>query len=125
VGRRLQPRCLFIAEMGLLAELYSVADWVYVGGGFGKGVHNTMEPAIYGVPIAIGPKGQNGFSEIEELKKQKQLTVVRDSVMLDFWLQNINKHTSQDRKYWKENALILRGGTKKIDSLLSLVTRNV
>ena len=36
--------------------MYRYADLVYIGGGFGKGIHNTVEAAVYGVPIIFGPR---------------------------------------------------------------------
>lgn len=57
---------LIMDSMGLLMSAYAYADMVYVGGGFGKAVHNTMEPAAYGVPIFFGPKHKK-FIEIQGL----------------------------------------------------------
>lgn len=47
---------LIIDTIGLLSTIYRYADWAYIGGGFGVGIHNTVEPATYGLPIAFGPK---------------------------------------------------------------------
>lgn len=45
-----------IDTIGILTKIYSYADIAYVGGGFGNpGVHNLLEPAIFGIPIVIGP----------------------------------------------------------------------
>jgi hypothetical protein len=64
---------LIVDEMGFLAELYSIMDWAFVGGGFGASIHSTIEPAIYGLPIFGGPRGEKKFDEIGLLKKQNQL----------------------------------------------------
>jgi len=61
---------LIIDTIGLLTKIYSYADIVYVGGGFATGLHNTLEPAVFGVPVIIGPKF-NGFKEAEDLVAQK------------------------------------------------------
>ncbi|MGH7589472.1 MAG: 3-deoxy-D-manno-octulosonic acid transferase [Gemmatimonadota bacterium] len=45
-----------VDRVGILFRLYAMADLAYVGGGFGGAVHNTMEPAALGVPVAIGPR---------------------------------------------------------------------
>lgn len=47
---------LIIDCFGLLSSLYRYADIAYIGGGFGKGIHNTVEAAVYGVPLLFGPK---------------------------------------------------------------------
>ncbi|WP_127022945.1 3-deoxy-D-manno-octulosonic acid transferase [Flagellimonas beolgyonensis] len=57
---------LVVDTIGLLTKIYSYADMAYVGGGFATGLHNTMEPAVFGVPVVIGPK-YHGFKEAEDL----------------------------------------------------------
>ncbi len=47
---------LVLDTMGLLSRVYGSAEWAYVGGGFGAGIHNTLEAAVYGLPVAFGPK---------------------------------------------------------------------
>lgn len=46
---------IVVDNVGMLLQLYSIADAAYVGGGFGDGVHSVTEPACYGIPIACGP----------------------------------------------------------------------
>ncbi len=58
---------LVIDNIGLLSSLYAYADIAYIGGGFGKGIHNTLEAATFGMPIFIGPKNEK-FQEANELK---------------------------------------------------------
>ena len=57
---------LIIDTIGLLTKIYSYANIAYVGGGFATGLHNTMEPAVFGIPIIIGPQFE-GFKEAEDL----------------------------------------------------------
>jgi len=47
---------MIIDEIGILKHIYKYANIVYVGGGFSKGIHNCLEPAIFGKPILFGPK---------------------------------------------------------------------
>ncbi len=49
---------VLIDQIGLLANLYSVAAVAYVGGGFKQNVHNVLEPAVYGIPVLFGPVNQ-------------------------------------------------------------------
>jgi 3-deoxy-D-manno-octulosonic-acid transferase len=46
---------LIIDNIGLLSRLYKYATITYIGGGFGKGIHNTLEAAVYGKPVVFGP----------------------------------------------------------------------
>lgn len=48
-------QALVLDTVGLLASVYGYADWAYIGGGFGVGIHNTLEAATFGLPIAFGP----------------------------------------------------------------------
>jgi len=47
--------CLIIDNIGMLSRLYHYATVTYIGGGFNKGIHNTLEPAVYGKPVLFGP----------------------------------------------------------------------
>ncbi len=64
-----QPIVLIIDSIGLLSRLYRYAYITYIGGGFGKGIHNTLEAAVYGKPVLFGPNFQK-FREAKELIAQ-------------------------------------------------------
>jgi 3-deoxy-D-manno-octulosonic-acid transferase len=57
---------LIIDTVGKLNKIYKYADIAYVGGGFGKGIHNILEPAVWGKPVIIGPQYQK-FKEAKGL----------------------------------------------------------
>lgn len=58
--------CLIINCFGLLSSIYRYGEVAYVGGGFGAGIHNVPEAAVYGVPVLIGPNNQK-FREAQDL----------------------------------------------------------
>ena len=58
--------CLIIDSYGLLSSLYRYGQLAYVGGGFGAGIHNVPEAAVYGVPVLIGPNNRK-FREAQKL----------------------------------------------------------
>ena len=58
--------CLIIDCIGLLSSVYRYGDLAYIGGGFGKGIHNILEAAVYGIPVMFGPK-YHKFKEAKEL----------------------------------------------------------
>ncbi|MGW9685205.1 3-deoxy-D-manno-octulosonic acid transferase [Flagellimonas sp. 2504JD1-5] len=66
---------LVVDTIGLLTKIYSYADVSYVGGAFATGLHNTLEPATFGIPIIIGPNYE-GFKEAEDLVDKKGIQVV-------------------------------------------------
>ncbi|MCM1377538.1 MAG: hypothetical protein NC097_03910 [Clostridium sp.] len=59
-------RILIIDCFGLLSSAYAYADFAYVGGAFGDGLHNINEAAVYGIPVIFGPK-YSKFLEAKEL----------------------------------------------------------
>lgn len=50
--------CLIIDCYGLLSSIYRYGEISYVGGGFGVGIHNVLEAAVYGIPVLFGPNNQ-------------------------------------------------------------------
>lgn len=47
--------CLIIDAIGFLSSIYRYGQMAYIGGGFGVGIHNTLEAAVYGIPVLFGP----------------------------------------------------------------------
>ncbi len=76
-------RILIIDNIGMLSSIYKYGQIAYIGGGFGTGIHNTLEAAVYGVPVIFGPNhkkfqealgliaegGGFAYSKYEELKE--------------------------------------------------------
>lgn len=58
---------LIINCFGLLSSIYNYGEVAYVGGGFGVGIHNLLEAAVWDVPVFFGPNNQR-FQEAQELK---------------------------------------------------------
>jgi 3-deoxy-D-manno-octulosonic-acid transferase len=65
-----QADCLIIDCYGLLSSIYRYGEISYVGGGFGVGIHNVLEAAVYGIPVIFGPKNKK-FREARHLLEQK------------------------------------------------------
>lgn len=65
-----QADCLIIDCFGLLSSIYRYGEIAYIGGGFGVGIHNTLEAAVYGMPVFFGPNNQK-FMEAQGLKEAK------------------------------------------------------
>ena len=63
-------RCLIIDCYGLLSSIYRYGEISYVGGGFGVGIHNVLEAAVYGVPVIFGPNNKK-FREAQHLLANK------------------------------------------------------
>ena len=62
---------LIVDTIGILTKIYAYSEISYVGGGFTKtGVHNTLEPAVFGVPVIFGPNYENYFEAIDLLENE-------------------------------------------------------
>jgi len=72
------PKVIIVNEMGILTEFYKYSAWVYIGGGFEKGIHSTIEPAVAGIPVISGSKRENQFYEVSLLENEGQLLVLRE-----------------------------------------------
>ena len=62
----LHANVMVIDTMGLLSQAYRFGHTAYIGGGFGAGIHNTIEAAVYGIPVLFGPHYQH-FREAQGL----------------------------------------------------------
>jgi 3-deoxy-D-manno-octulosonic-acid transferase len=60
------PQTLIIDNIGMLSSLYQYGDIAYIGGGFGAGIHNTLEAAAFGLPVIFGPN-YDKFKEARDL----------------------------------------------------------
>ncbi|MBP6065506.1 glycosyltransferase N-terminal domain-containing protein [Bacteroides sp.] len=69
--------CLLIDCFGLLSSIYRYGEIAYIGGGFGVGIHNTLEAAVYGIPVIFGPK-YHKFMEATQLLEAKAAYSIKD-----------------------------------------------
>ena len=108
---------LIVDSIGLLSTIYSYADIAYVGGGMStRGLHNTMEPAVFKIPVIIGKNYQN-FKEVKDLVKAGGILSVKSindfNKKIDFLLSNKKKREELGEinyNYIKLNS----GATKKV-----------
>ncbi len=94
--------CLLVDQIGLLSSLYTYADIAYIGGGFGAGIHNTVEPAVYGLPILFGPNRVPKFREAVDLVDRGAAFIIHNegelSANLDCFLSNEEERLSSAQK---------------------------
>ena len=89
-----EQEILVIDQTGYLLELYSIASFAYVGGGFGVNVHNTLEPAVYNIPVLFGPRYHNS-PEAEGLVAAGGATVIHDQQELATALKRLTGDAAQ------------------------------
>lgn len=71
--------CLFIDSVGLLSALYRYADFAFIGGAYGDGLHNILEPAAFGMPLFFGNRYFDKFQEALDLCQQKAAHAVANA----------------------------------------------
>jgi 3-deoxy-D-manno-octulosonic-acid transferase len=116
-------RILLIDNVGLLNTLYRYGTVAYIGGGFGKGIHNTLEPAAFGLPIIFGPKYEK-FEEARQFVARGGAFPVRNPAELEAVLKKLQdpdfyeKASQAVRGYLEEN----KGATERILVFLKSLT---
>lgn len=114
------PPALIIDRLGLLLSLYRYGTVAYVGGGFGRCVHNLAEPAAYGLPLACGP-ATDGSPDAPTLQAAGALSIVRTPAELVHWLTTMaaDPEERQRRGHAARAAIEQRlGGTERVQTLL-------
>ena len=108
-------RILIIDNVGMLSTLYRYGKIAYIGGGFGSGIHNTLEPIAYGLPVLFGPKYEK-FTEAVRLAETGGVFVVNkeksvEMVMLSILnAENYDKAAASAKDYITQN----RGATEQV-----------
>ncbi len=86
-----QKDILIIDSVGLLAHIYKYGKLAYIGGGFGKGIHNTLEAAANGLPVIFGPN-YDRFKEAQDLVEMGGAWPIKDvtelTALVKFFLEN-------------------------------------
>ncbi len=75
---------LVLDTVGMLSSVYRYASWAYIGGGFGTGIHNTLEAAIFALPIAFGPN-YSKFKEARDMVALGAAPKVETVTDLEAW----------------------------------------
>ena len=101
---------LIIDCFGLLSSIYRYGKLALVGGGFGVGIHNVAEAAVYGIPVLIGPNNQN-FREARhlldagacfEIHNSEDFTQIADRLLGDD--EAYSRAAEAARRYIADNA---------------------
>ena len=100
---------MILDTMGMLSSVYGYASWSYIGGGFGVGIHNTLEAATFGLPIAFGPN-YHKFKEARDLVTLGAAASVIDYKQLSRWFAPLRdneiflrKVSRLSREYTQQN----------------------
>lgn len=87
-GTLSEAKVLIVDCIGLLSSVYRYGKIAYIGGGFGAGIHNTLEAAVYGIPVIFGPRYRK-FNEAVTLIQQGGAFSIRNKAELDELLDSL------------------------------------
>lgn len=113
---------LIIDCFGLLSSIYRYADVTYVGGGFGVGIHNTLEAAVWEVPVIFGPNNER-FQEAQGLKACGGGLEIHNADDFQRIMQRFINEPSTIKEAGRQSGLFVEqmtGATRKILSDIKL-----
>lgn len=109
---------LILNTIGLLTKIYSYADIAYVGGAMGTtGLHNTLEAAVFGVPIIIG-KNHEKFPEAQAMINIEGLVSITDKESLKYYLNLFIKNETKRRQYGDNNKDFIKNNKGAVVQIL-------
>ena len=116
-----QADCLIIDCYGLLSSIYRYGEISYIGGGFGVGIHNVLEAAVYGIPVIFGPNNKK-FREAQHLLANKGGFEIND---YEDFEQLMNKFLG-DEAYLKQSGKAagdyVKGNAGAMEKIMKRVT---
>lgn len=108
---------LIIDNIGLLSSIYQYGQIAYIGGGFGAGIHNTLEAAAFGIPVIFGPK-YHKFQEAKDLISINAAVSISNAEDLFSAFQKLTENKSSG-ELAKEYVNTKTGSTDQIISFLA------
>jgi len=120
--KELSTYSVFIIDtIGLLSKIYSYGDIAYVGGAMGTtGLHNILEPAVFGIPILIG-NHYDKFPEAFQMIDNAGVKSVNNSETLDFELSNIITNSELRLKLGELNSNFIKKNTGALIQILNSI----
>ena len=114
------PRAVLVDRVGILYKLYRRGFLAYVGGGFGKGVHNVMEPAGMGLPVIFGPRHQNSAEALQMRAREAAWTISSRTELAKILVQLLGDAKFRQQAGLKAEAVVLEnaGATARTLELL-------
>jgi 3-deoxy-D-manno-octulosonic-acid transferase len=116
-----EANVLIVDIIGILSTIYRYAGAAYIGCGFDNGIHNTLEAAVYGIPVTFGPK-YDKFEEAKKLIATGGATPVNNAAelyaLLTVWFGDDDSERKRQGKICAEYVEHNAGITEKILEVL-------
>ena len=105
---------VILDKLGVLRHIYNTADLVYIGGGFGKGIHNILEPLVQLIPILIG-SNYHKFPEAVDLITEDAIKAIDTATLASIEAKNMLMESNNERKKTQNQYIRTHSGaTEKI-----------
>lgn len=111
---------LILDTVGLLSSVYGYAMWSYIGGGFGVGIHNTLEAATFGLPIAFGPNYLK-FKEARDLVTLEAAKSVETYGQLCEWFAPLR----DDEAFLRQTSRIAKDYTTRHQGATGVILQTI
>ena len=113
-----QAQILIIDNIGMLSSLYRYGKLAYIGGGFGAGIHNTLEAVAFGLPVIFGPK-YDKFQEAKDLIALGAAQSISNAEELELAFNNFKDNQSASEKARK----YVQGKKGSTDQIIEMITK--
>ncbi len=113
-----------IDTIGILTQIYAYADIGYVGGAFKTGLHNILEPAIYGTPVVIGPK-YSKFQEAKDLVALGSCLVVNNTEELSATFNRLITDADYRNELGNKNRDFILQNKNATKAVMDLLKKNI
>lgn len=113
-------RVVIVDEIGLLSTLYRYAHVAWIGGGFGAGIHNTLEAAVWRLPIVFGPRYEK-FAEAKELIDIGGALAARDESQAAHILRDLTSNSSEMARMGANSERFVAAGRGATDKIMSFL----
>jgi 3-deoxy-D-manno-octulosonic-acid transferase len=110
---------LLIDNIGMLAALYRYGEYAFVGGGYAQGLHNILEPAVFGMPIFFGNRAYQKFSEATELENLGVAFPVKNAEDLKNKLIYLMSNQEVKKKIEGDCLAFVKGNLGSTDKILA------
>ncbi|MBC3784365.1 3-deoxy-D-manno-octulosonic acid transferase [Spirosoma utsteinense] len=113
---------LFIDNVGMLSSLYQYGEFAYIGGAFGKGLHNILEAATFGVPLFFGPNYGKFQEAVDLVDEGAAFPLHNTAELLDVFLK---QYTDREKASHTSRAYVQRnvGATGKVMEVVKQLRR--
>jgi len=108
---------LIIDCFGMLSSIYRYGHIAYIGGGFGVGIHNVLEAAVFDIPVLFGPNNKR-FREAQDLKRLKGGFEIADAYSLRILIDKFISNPSALKKAGRAAGDYVRSSSGTSDRIL-------